>query len=228
LSNAPSATFNVAFDASGQYNGYSPLPLIANAGLFRKTAGTGTATLTVAPVNSGVIEVDSGTLAVPGGFSLGTGALTVALGGIGAGHFGQLAVSGSVTLNGTLNVFLTNNFVPAISNQFQIVSCTSRSGTFASVNVPAGISVTYSDNGVFLVVTGPVPVQILYPQLVGTNFIFQFPTASNQSYTIQRNDDLTTTNWVFCTNIVGNGSAIQFQVPVTVTPLQRFFRIREP
>jgi hypothetical protein len=81
---------------------------------------------------------------------------------------------------------------------------------------------------VFLVVTGPVPVQILYPQLVGTNFIFQFPTASNQSYTIQRNDDLTTTNWVFCTNIVGNGSAIQFQVPVTVTPLQRFFRIREP
>src|ERR1035441_5785631 len=60
-------------------------------------------------------------------------------------------------------------------------------GTFRSVNVPAGISVNYSNNGVYLVVVGAVPVQILAPQLAGTNFVFQFPTASGQSYTVQRN-----------------------------------------
>jgi hypothetical protein len=77
-------------------------------------------------------------------------------------------------------------------------------------------------------VTGPLPVEILSPQRVGANFLFQFATASSQSYTIQRNDDLATTNWVFYTNIVGTGSAMQVQVPVTVTPAKRFFRVREP
>ena len=103
---------------------------------------------------------------------------------------------------------------------------------FLSVNLPAGFSVAYTNNSVVLIVTGPVAVEILSSQRVGTNFVFQFATASGQSYTIQRNDDLATTNWVFYTNLVGTGSAIQVQAPVTVTPAKRFFRavfrVREP
>jgi hypothetical protein len=71
-------------------------------------------------------------------------------------------------------------------------------------------------------------VWLLNPQPVGTNFQFQFPTASNQSYTVQRNDVLSSANWVFYTNITGDGTLYQFQTPVTVTPAQRFFRVRQP
>jgi hypothetical protein len=102
------------------------------------------------------------------------------------------------------------------------------SGTFSTVNVPTGISVTYTANAVILTVTGPVPVQILSPQLAGTNFVFQFATASGQSYTVQRNDVLSSTNWVFYTNITGSGTLFQFQTPLTAIPAQRFFRVRQP
>jgi hypothetical protein len=124
-------------------------------------------------------------------------------------------------------VKLAGGYVPALGDQFQILSSSSRSGTFTALNVPGGISVTYSNNGVFLVVTGTVPAQIVNPMLSGTNFAFSFGTVSNQSYTVQRNDDLATTNWVFYTNFTGNGSLMQVLAPVTNTP-QRFFRVKCP
>lgn len=71
------------------------------------------------------------------------------------------------------------------------------------------------------------PVQIQSPLLAGTCFTFNFSTVSNQSYTIQQNTDLTTTNWTFYTNITGNGSLYQFLVPVSSNQ-QQFFRVSEP
>jgi hypothetical protein len=50
---------------------------------------------------------------------------------------------------------------------------------------------------------------------------------SNQSYTVQHNGDLATTNWVSDTNFTGNGSLMQLVAPVTNAP-QRFFRVRQP
>ena len=52
-------------------------------------------------------------------------------------------------------------------------------------------------------------------------------TVSNQSYTVQRDDDLSTTNWVFYTNFTGNGSLMQVLAPVT-NVTHRFFRVRQP
>ena len=68
------------------------------------------------------------------------------------------------------------------------------------------------------------PPQML-PQFSGTGFNFGFQSVSNQSYTIQRNDDLTTTNWIIFTNFTGDGSLLQLVSPVTNAP-QRFFRPR--
>ena len=70
------------------------------------------------------------------------------------------------------------------------------------------------------------PPQML-PQFSGTGFNFGFQSVSNQSYTIQRNDDLTTTNWIFFTNFTGDGSLLQLVSPVTNAP-QRYFRLRQP
>jgi titin len=73
----------------------------------------------------------------------------------------------------------------------------------------------------------PPPVDILSEQLSGGLFSFTFQTVNGQSYTVQRNDNLATTNWVYDTNFTGNGSLTQVVTVLTNVP-QRFFRVREP
>ena len=202
-----------------------------NYGTFRKSGGVsvypGTLFTSGSAFNQagGVIDVQAGELTSQGTYSLTNGTLSFGINNL--TNYGQLLLGGAA-LGGPLSVNVSGNFAPALGEQFQVVASSGLTGTFGSVNVPTGISVAYSVNGVFLNVTGPVAVQILSPQQFGTNFLFQFPTASGQSYTIQRNDDLATTNWVFYTNVVGDGSAMQVQVPAAATPAKRFFRVREP
>jgi hypothetical protein len=71
-------------------------------------------------------------------------------------------------------------------------------------------------------------IRIFSPELPGTNFTFSYQTVSNQSYTIQSNSDLGTTNWMFYTNFIGNGLLFYAHVPVSTDSPQRFFRVRAP
>jgi hypothetical protein len=73
---------------------------------------------------------------------------------------------------------------------------------------------------------GKCKLLIRDPQLSGTNFTFSFQTGSNQSYTVQQNDNLATTNWQFLETITGNASLMQLYVPKTNT--QKFFRLSQP
>src|SRR6266568_3052059 len=134
--------------------------LFSNAGTLRKSGGTGATSLLGGVTfdnQSGAIEVDSGQLSVGNNTYLqGSGLLTIKLGGLGVGQFGQLVTSSSALLGGPFHVSLANGFVPALGNEFQILACAGRSNTFTTLQVPAGISVNYSNNGVFLVVTGAV------------------------------------------------------------------------
>src|SRR5579863_8731997 len=84
------------------------------------------------------------------------GSYDVLIGGLIAGRqYSQLNVSGPATLNGTLNVSLINNFVPAGGNQFVILTAGSLSNQFVTTNLPAlppGLSwmVNYSSTQVTL------------------------------------------------------------------------------
>jgi hypothetical protein len=219
--NQAGGIYNLEGDGGVAGSGY-----FNNSGLLRKSGGNGTSSFNGISFNNqnGSIEVDSGQLSLNGqSYAQGSGSFIVTLGGTNAGQFGQL-VCGSATLDGPLQVKLAGGFVPAPGNQFQILSCSSLTGAFSSTNVPAGMSVSYSNNGVYLVVP---PMQILNPIVSGGNLTFSFGTMSNQSYTVQRNDDLATTNWVFYTNFTGNGSLMQVVTPVTNVPM-RFFRVWEP
>ena len=129
-----------------------------------------------------------------------------------------------MNLNGTLNVTLTNGYTPAIGTQFQIVSGTPGS-RFATFNVPQGISLTYSNTGVFLTVTSAVPVQIQSPQLSGGNFSFSFGTANGQGYAIEQNTNLDTPTWTTNSIITGNGLLYEFITPYTNYP-ELFFRVQ--
>ena len=60
ISNAPSATFDITFDGQ-TFSAYGGNRRFANAGLLRKTGGTGSAIISDAVYNTGTIEARSGT-----------------------------------------------------------------------------------------------------------------------------------------------------------------------
>ena len=231
FNNAPGATYQFVSDSTiGSVYPANSSPVFANSGLVQKSAGTNTSSISVNFVNNpgGSIEVDSGVLVIQSTlFAQNGGSLTIKLGGPNSYQNGQLAVAGPVALGGPLNVVLANGYVPVVGDQFEIVSCTSLSGTFSSLNIPAGMTVSNLPESVDLVVTGTVPAQVQSPGKTGDIFKFKFGTANGQSYTIQQTTNLAPANWSFYSNVIGNGSLFQFTTPVTNLPHQ-FFRVRSP
>jgi YVTN family beta-propeller protein len=79
----------------------------------------------------GVLTVNNYTQTATGGFA-------VALGGLTAGtQYSQWHDTGTTTLAGALNILLTNGFVPAVGNQFTILTSGSITGQFSSINSPS-------------------------------------------------------------------------------------------
>jgi T5SS/PEP-CTERM-associated repeat protein len=72
------------------------------------------------------------------------GTLLIDIGGTLPGtNYDQLLVSGAVSLNGTLQVLLTNSFVPSVGDVFNIIDGASLSSTFNTLqlpSLPSGIS----------------------------------------------------------------------------------------
>jgi len=173
-----------------------------------------------------------GQMTVGGAFTqTAAGTLDITLAGpIPGAGFNSLIVGTTAQLGGVLAVSFSNSFEPPIGSRFQILSCAGCSGVFSALYAPAGISVNYSSNAVFLAVTGAVltPALLQSPQLSGGNLSFSFQTASNQSYTIQQNSDVSKTNWFMVTNFTGDGSLFQFLIPLTTGSPQNFFRVRQP
>jgi hypothetical protein len=93
---------------------------------------------TVAPGSSpGILQISGSYTQTAGG------KLQIELGGTTQGTgYDQLAVSGAVTLGGTLQVSLMNSFAPALGNRFDILDWGSLSGTFSTVTLPTPLSGT--------------------------------------------------------------------------------------
>jgi hypothetical protein len=103
-----------------------------NTGTLR--ASTGDLRTTDIGTHSGIIEVGAGrTLTASNGFTQsGAGTLSLDIGG--STSFGTVAVTGVATLAGTLEIQLTDGFDPAIGETFTVMTFTSRSGDFGTVN----------------------------------------------------------------------------------------------
>jgi cytoskeletal protein CcmA (bactofilin family) len=112
------------------YNG-GAVSTLTNAGLLKKSAGTGTSTMgTLTFTNTGSVEVDAGTLVVPTYSETASSNLTFLIGGTTPGtQFGRLVVSGAASFAGTFNVVLANGYVPNIGDQFALVQYTTETGT---------------------------------------------------------------------------------------------------
>ncbi len=118
--------------------------------------------------NSGLVSPGNspGVLQIFGNYTqTAAGKLQIELAGTSLGsQYDQLLAIGSLTLNGTLQVLLTNGFTPTAGNSFNVLGFQpgSVTGSFATVNLPTlgaglswNISQLYSAGNISVV--GPVP-----------------------------------------------------------------------
>ncbi|MCH7813011.1 MAG: hypothetical protein IID40_03225, partial [Planctomycetes bacterium] len=113
---------------------------------------------TVAPGGS------TGILTISGDYTQGPGALmAVEIGGLIPGtEHDLLAVAGSATLSGSLDVSLIDGFEPQGGQMFLVLTFASRTGEFSSLGGPGDCNgpifeIQYNANDVTLVVTEPLP-----------------------------------------------------------------------
>jgi len=111
---------------------------------------SGTGTVNAPVVNGGTVSVGAspGALIINGNYTqTPTGILDIELGGTTQGvNYDLLQITGTAALNGTLNVALFGGFVGAAGNVFDVLTYASRSGDFATVNFPAGYTMTATPN----------------------------------------------------------------------------------
>jgi hypothetical protein len=71
--------------------------------------------------------------------------------------------------------------------------------------------------------TAPSRVQLVSPQILGTNFAFSFQTANNVNYIVQSTTNLVNANWTNYSTLTGDGTVKQIFTPGTNT--EQFFRV---
>ncbi len=196
LLNQAGATFDMLSNAAMKYS--TPLGgSVANAGTMRKTGGGAISNIEVALDNSGILEVQNGTLAFwstlfnaasgtiggsgtldvshavfssqgslnpgasPGILTVigdyaqhAPGQLNIELGGLVPGSgYDRLAVSDSAQIGGQLNLAYTNGFVPAVGDEFTVLTYGIRNGVFSGITHPTGgvtFTADYTPSGVLL------------------------------------------------------------------------------
>ena len=126
--------------------------------------GNGTLSLTNPPTNSltgtltnhGILRpgTSPGTLTITGNLTQGPGGrVNIELGGTAPGNFDVLAVSGTATLDGTLNVSTTGGYNATGGDNFTVLTAGSVQGAFATVNKTFGNSITTTYNPTSLQLT---------------------------------------------------------------------------
>jgi hypothetical protein len=124
---------------------------------------------TIAASLQNAAEIDIGTIEAAGSLTIAgdytqtsTGMLTLKIGGYNPGtDFDQLNVSGTATLDGTVNITLLNGFVPTPGDDFQVLTFGTVTGDFTNYNgldLGGGLSLApvYDSNSLTLVtMSGP-------------------------------------------------------------------------
>jgi len=78
------------------------------------------------------------------------GALTMELAGTGVSANAKLHVNGALSLGGTIAVNLTGGFTPSLGDSFDLLDWGTRSGTFASMQLPAlAAPLAWSTSGLY-------------------------------------------------------------------------------
>ncbi len=134
VSSISTLSANVTLQGSGAtFTGLSSLSKITAAAELELSGGT-SFTSAGNLDNAGTIDLAPGTLNVAGTYTQeSAGAYDVAIGGTTPGSsYGQLNVSQSASLNGSLSVNLINNYAPPQGDSYQVLTFASETGNFSA------------------------------------------------------------------------------------------------
>jgi CARDB/Divergent InlB B-repeat domain/Bacterial Ig-like domain len=106
-----------------------------NVGTFQKVGTTGTTSIGIPFINSGTLDAQSGTISFGGSDYVQTGA-TMDFGLRAPGASGQVGISGNLGLDGTVELEFLNGYTPQAGDSFTLVSYTSHSGVYNTLNLP--------------------------------------------------------------------------------------------
>jgi fibronectin-binding autotransporter adhesin len=154
------------------------------------------------------------------------GGLTVDLGGTTPGtQYDQFAVGGKAYLDGQLQLQFINGFVPQVGQTFQILTCNSEVGRFASIGAPPLPGLVwvarYNATNVTLILAGNANVS--RPSISGGLLTLPVNTTSGVVYVVQATDSLSTPDWQTISTLTGDGTVKTASDP-TSKP-QRFYRV---
>jgi hypothetical protein len=188
--------------------------------------------------NSGRVAAGNspGILSINGNYTQSAvGTLEIEVGGLVAGpQFDRFAITGNSSLNGTLDIKLSNGFVPAIGNTFQIMTFASRSGTFSVTNgTAAGLGhrfrPDYATTAVTLAVTNGGPPTFWSTGLTNGLVLLRWQGEPNARYQLDAATNVPFTtipakNWVSLILTNPPSGLLEFVESQTTNYPRRFYR----
>jgi hypothetical protein len=143
-----------SYFAGSYYYYYGGETIFDNFGTFAKSEGTNTSNIGYGITfnNTGIVDVQSGTLSFSDSPSLAGGTLNFGINS--QTNYGVIEINGAANLSGSVTVDFNNGFLPASGSEFQLVKCAGLSGTLSTGSLPFGMSFVYSSTGVSLVWNG--------------------------------------------------------------------------
>jgi len=205
--------------------------------VFHEGTLKGTGTLANADfINNGIVAPGNspGILNITGNYT-NNGTLQIELGGTTVGtQYDRLAVTGTATLGGTLAISIYNGVQLSSGQTYTILtSGGARTGTFATVTWPAGVTgtVTYNANSVVLTITSALPLTLVNftGNASGSQVDLNWKTANEQStasFEVERSNDGTRFTSIGSLRAIGDGN--NFYTKVDENPLNgnNYYRLK--
>jgi hypothetical protein len=230
LINLTGALVDLAGDVS--ISGDSCSPGLSNAGIVRKSSGTGTSAIDTAFQNqaNGILDIQTGSVAMGAPFIFGSGTLQFVISS--ANNYTKLSLSSAATFGGLLSASLTNGYAPTNGTIYNLISYPSATGAFTAEQLPLGLfwqQIYGNTNYALRVVTGPIFVGA---SVSGTNAVFTGTDGmANGNYVVLTSTNVaqSLTNWtVLSTNSFDGGGGFRFTNEINPATTQQFFIIRAP
>ena len=231
LTNLAAGTITITADISGVSGG--GFNSFGNAGLLRKTGGTGTTTLSVPFVNTGTLDVQSGTISLANSYVLTNGALSFGISGL--TNYGNIKLSGAASFRESLGVNLNGFYWPTVGSSFNLLTYTSESGVlFTNTVLPPFITwqAVYNSTAFTLTVmarqTNTAPANVSMSLAGNTNLNLAWPGDHTGWQLEAQTNSLAAglgNNWVI---VPGSGLTNEMTFPIGLANGSVFFRLMYP
>jgi len=208
-------------------SGYGRLPF-NNFGTMRKSAGTGICTISLDFDNSGILDVESGTISFTGAYSNSPSAsLAISLGGAAPGSgYSTISFFNPLSFDGTFSLSTRNGYLPNPGDAFRVLSYPSATSSFTclgGLDLGGGILLQpqFGVTGLTLLATA-YTTNASQPQLFITHTLggaaITWPDGF-PGWTLQSSTNLSSSAWTTVSNACGNQATVPISAP------QQFLRL---